>query len=152
MKKTLSLCAVLLTGAVMMACAQMNNRNKGAVIQELDKAAFIEKVVDYENNPQVWKYRGSKPAVIDFYATWCGPCKAMAPILEELSRQYADSVCFYKIDVDKQPELASLFGITSIPTFLFIPAEGDPRMTQGAMEKDSFDRIIREFLLKSPGR
>ena len=147
MKKVLLVWSVLLLGAAMTACAQISNRNKGSIV-ELDKAAFIEKIVDYENNPQQWKYQGGKPAIVDFYATWCGPCKAMAPVMEELAKQYADSVCFYKIDVDKQPELSSLFGITSIPTFLFIPVEGDPRMTQGAMEKENFDRIIKDFLLK----
>lgn len=85
--------------------------------------------------------------IIDFYATWCGPCKAIAPILEELAKEYAGKIVIYKIDTDKERELAAAFGISSIPTLLFIPAKGDPQVAQGALPKESLKRAIDEFLL-----
>lgn len=114
----------------------------------LTKAEFLSKVVNYESNPNEWKYLGDKPAIVDFYASWCGPCKTIAPILEELAAEYGDQIYIYKIDTEAEQELAAAFGIRSIPTLLFIPMEGEPQMAQGAMPKESFKQAIDTVLLK----
>lgn len=93
----------------------------------MTRADFLQKVADYERNPDTWHYLGDKPAVIDFYASWCGPCRALAPVLDELAAKYGEEIYVYKIDVDSEQELAAVFGIRSIPTLLFIPTEGNPR-------------------------
>lgn len=108
---------------------------------------FKDKVFNYDEASE-WQYNGSLPAIIDFYADWCGPCKAVAPILEELSEQYKDQLVIYKIDTDKETELSSLFGIQSIPTLLFIPMEGSPMMQRGAIPKNAFQQVIEERLLQ----
>lgn len=113
----------------------------------LTKAEFLKKVVDYEGNPTEWKYLGEKPAIIDFYASWCGPCKRVAPILDELAAEYDDKIDIYKIDTEQEQELAAAFGIRSIPTLLFVPMEGKPQMVQGAIGKADFEKIIQEVLL-----
>lgn len=115
---------------------------------ELTKADFLEKVMNYEKNPEKWEYLGDKPAIIDFYASWCGPCKALSPVLDELSEEYADQIHIYKINTEVELELASVFGIRSIPTMLFIPMEGAPQMAQGALPKDALVQAINEVLLK----
>src|SRR5690606_4576993 len=115
---------------------------------ELTKATFIEKVFNYENNPEVWKYIGDKPAIVDFYATWCGPCRITSPILSDLAAEYGEDIYVYKIDVDKEPELARLFGVRSIPMFLFIPMNEDPQVAVGALPKKSFKEAIDTFLPK----
>lgn len=117
------------------------------LVKHLTKAEFLQKVYNYEKNPEIWKYEGDKPAIIDFYATWCGPCKMVAPILEELAKEYDGKIVIYKIDTDKEKELASAFGIRSIPTLLFIPKSGDPQVSQGAMPKEGLKKAIDEFLL-----
>ena len=113
----------------------------------LTKAEFLKMVVDYEGNPTEWKYLGEKPAIIDFYASWCGPCKRVAPILDELAAEYGDKIDIYKIDTEQEQELAAAFGIRSIPTLLFVPMEGKPQMVQGAIGKADFEKIIQEVLL-----
>ena len=113
----------------------------------LTKAEFLKKVVDYEGNPTEWKYLGEKPAIIDFYASWCGPCKRVAPILDELAAEYGDKIDIYKIETEQEQELAAAFGIRSIPTLLFVPMEGKPQMVQGAIGKADFEKIIQEVLL-----
>ncbi len=115
---------------------------------ELNAAEFRKQIYDYEKNPTAWKYEGDLPAVIDFYATWCGPCKMMAPVMETLAGEYEGRVRIYKIDVDKEQRLAALFGVRSIPTFLFIPQSGDPQHAMGAMDISQMRRIIDEVLLK----
>jgi thioredoxin len=107
---------------------------------------FREKVFDYETE-QDWKYKGTLPAIIDFFAEWCGPCKAIAPILEELSIEYDDRLLIYKIDTDQEAELSSLFGIQSIPTLLFIPVEGSLMVQKGALPKNVLKQVIDERLL-----
>lgn len=114
----------------------------------LTKEEFLTKVMDFENNPTEWKYLGDKPAIIDFYADWCGPCKMIAPVLEELAAEYADDIYIYKIDTEREQELAAIFGIRSIPTLLFVPMGEAPQMAQGAMPKHAFKEAIENVLLK----
>ena len=126
------------------SCAQ--NEGKKAVVT-MNKAMFVEKIIDYENS-KGWDFKGDKPAIIDFYATWCGPCKQMTPILEELAQEYAGKVDVYKVNVDKEKELAALFAVQSIPFFVFIPKEGEPQTFSGAAGKAVFKEAIDSFLLK----
>lgn len=107
---------------------------------------FKEKIFDYENDKE-WKYRGKLPAIVDFYADWCGPCKQVAPILEELSNEYDGKIVIYKVDTEAEQDLAYLFQIQSIPTFLFIPVEGNPMIQPGAFPKNVFKQVIEEKLL-----
>jgi len=114
--------------------------------QHLTKKDFIEKIFDYENAKE-WKYNGTLPAIIDFYADWCGPCRSVAPALEELSDEYKGKVDIFKIDTEAEHELSEVFGIQSIPTFLFIPMQGAPMMQKGALPKKVFKEVIEERLL-----
>ena len=115
-------------------------------VSYLSTSDFKKKVMDYDAHPQEWVFAGSRPAVIDFYATWCRPCKMMSPVVEQLALKYAGKIDFYKVDIDKESELAAVFGIQSIPTFLFIPVKGNPSAQMGAMEKEEFEKIIKEKL------
>ena len=107
---------------------------------------FLARIFDYKNEKD-WKFKGNKPCVIDFYTTWCGPCKRLAPIMEEMSQKYCDQVVFYKADTERERELAYVFGINSIPQVLYIPVEGKPMLLKGLYPKDEIERIIDEFLL-----
>ena len=113
--------------------------------ENLTKETFLDKVFNYEENKE-WKFKGNKPAVIDFYADWCGPCKVVSPILEELSTDFDGKVDVYKVNTETQQELASVFGIRSIPSFLFIPTEGQPQMAMGALPKETFVKAFEETL------
>lgn len=123
-----------------------STEEKNTKMTHLTAATFKEKVFDYEKNKD-WKFEGDKPVIIDFYADWCGPCKMVAPVLEDLSKEYDGKIQIYKVDTDKEQELASVFGIRSIPSILFIPMEGKPQMTMGALPKESFVQAINEILL-----
>ena len=152
MKGLLSAFAVVLATT---ACAGNSGENKKSnestkednkmEVVALNKADFLKKVYNYEASPNDWKFEGSRPAIVDFYATWCGPCKVMHPILEELSKEYSGKVDIYQIDVDKEQDLAAAFGIRSIPTLLMIPMKEEPRIMQGAMPKDQLKKAIDEF-------
>ena len=106
---------------------------------------FKERVFNFEVNKE-WKYEGEIPCLIDFYADWCGPCKMVAPILEELSEEYKGKMHIYKVNTEAERELAAIFGIQSIPSLLFVPKEGQPQMAMGALPKDTFKRAIKEVL------
>ncbi|MEG2945976.1 MAG: thioredoxin [Bacteroidales bacterium] len=125
----------------------MEKENKMKTIH-LTKDEFLKKVANYEANPNEWKYLGDKPAIVDFYASWCGPCKMISPILEELAAEYDGEIYIYKIDTEKEQDLAAAFGIRSIPSLLFIPMNEQPQMAQGAMSKADFKKAINEVLLK----
>ena len=114
----------------------------------LTKSEFLSKVMNYEQNPKEWKYLGDKPCIIDFYADWCGPCKMVAPILEELAKEYDGEIYVYKIDTEKEQELAQAFGIRSIPSLLFVPMNEQPQMVMGALPKSEFKKAIDDILLK----
>ncbi len=118
----------------------------------LTKADFLAKVANYEQNPTEWKYLGDKPCIIDFYANWCGPCKMIAPILEELSEEYKDQIYIYKVNTEEEEELAAAFGIRSIPSVLFCPKDGTPQMAQGALPKTTFKQAINDVLLGVPAQ
>lgn len=115
-------------------------------MEKLTKQAFLEKVFNYEQNKD-WKYEGDLPCLIDFYADWCGPCKMVHPILEELSTEYKGKIKIYQIDTEAEQELAAAFGIRSIPSLLFCPADGQPQMAQGALPKATLKKAIEEILL-----
>ena len=115
---------------------------------QLTKAEFLKKVADFENNPTEWKYLGDKPAIIDFYATWCGPCKAVSPIMEELAEEYKDSIYIYKVDTEQEKELSDFFGIQSIPTLMFCPMNKAPQISVGGISKADLKKAIDEVLLK----
>jgi len=115
--------------------------------EHLTKQAFLEKVFNYEQNTE-WKFEGELPCLIDFYADWCGPCKMVAPVLEELSEEYKGKINIYKINTEQETELAGAFGIRSIPSILFVPKDGQPQMAMGALPKESFKQAIEDILLK----
>ena len=114
----------------------------------LTKAEFLTKVANYEANPQEWKYLGDRPAIIDFYADWCGPCKSIAPVLEELAAEYDGQIYIYKINTETEQELASALGIRRIPSLQFVPMNEAPQMAQGALPKTAFKEAIETVLLK----
>jgi len=119
---------------------------KRAMATNMDKAMFIEKVFDYENKKE-WDFQGELPCVIDFWAPWCGPCKMVGPVIEELSKEYEGKVNFYKINTDVEQELAGAFGIRSIPSLLFVPKDGQPKMAVGALPKESLKEAVEKELL-----
>lgn len=145
--KTALFAAALLLGFSAAAQNRDNTQKpKNMKAIELTTAEFKEQIFDFSASEE-WKYKGDLPAVIDFYATWCGPCKAMAPVMETLAGEYEGRVKVYKVDVDKEKRLAALFGIRSIPTFLFIPADGEPQHANGAMSIEQMRKIIDGTLL-----
>ncbi len=119
-------------------------------VVELTVADFRQRIFDYTSQGD-WAFLGSRPAIVDFYATWCGPCKRTAPILAGIAAKYKGKIDVYKVDIDKQEELARVFGITSIPALLFIPLTGQPQMSVGAMEKEDMERCVNEILFTSVG-
>ena len=121
--------------------------NTGEVVI-LNKDDFLKKVYDYKKNTDKWVYEDTIPCIIDFYADWCGPCKMVDPILKELAKEYKGKVRIYKINTDNEREIAIAFGVRSIPSYLFIPAKGNPQSAVGAQPREVFVRVIEEFLLK----
>jgi len=110
-------------------------------MEHLTKETFKEKIFNYEENTE-WKFEGKLPTIIDFYADWCGPCKMLAPVLEELSKEYEGKVDIFKINTEDEQELSAMFGIRSIPSILFIPVNGKPKMSTGALPKTTFKDVI----------
>ncbi len=125
--------------------AQTVISKRAKTMEHLNKDTFRTKVFDFETNKD-WKFSGELPCIIDFYADWCGPCKMVAPILEDLSREYAGKVNIYKVDTEQEQELAAMFGIRSIPSILFVPRDGKPQMAMGALPKESFKDAIKSVL------
>jgi len=162
--------ATILTAAALMfiiaSCSNTHQKNESAGAEltketnttnseinmaktiHLTRADFLAKVANYETNPEKWVYLGDKPCIIDFYADWCGPCKMVAPILEELAAEYEGEIYIYKVDTEAEQQLAADFGIRSIPSILFCPMGEAPQMAQGALPKDAFKQAINEVLLK----
>ena len=115
-------------------------------VGHITKADFLKKVYDFEKNPDEWKYLGSQPAIVDFYADWCGPCRQLSPVLDELAKEYSGKLTIYKVNVDNERGLATFFGIRSIPTLLFIPMKGKPQRSLGALSKTELKGIIKDVL------
>ena len=115
-------------------------------VVHITKADFLKKIYDIEKNPDEWKYLGSQPAIVDFYADWCGPCRQLSPVLDELAKEYSGKLTIYKVNVDNERGLATFFGIRSIPTLLFIPMKGKPQRSLGALSKTELKGIIKDVL------
>ena len=115
-------------------------------VVHITKADFLKKVYDFEKNPDEWKYLGSQPAIVDFYADWCGPCRQLSPVLDELAKEYSGKLTIYKVNVDNERGLATFFGIRSIPTLLFIPMKGKPQRSLGALSKTELKGITKDVL------
>ncbi len=115
------------------------------MVHHLTKETFLEKVFDYEKNKE-WKFEGNRPAIIDFYAEWCGPCKMIAPILDELSGEFDGKLDIYKVDTEAEQDLSAVFGIRSIPSMLFVPLKDKPQMSAGALPKESLKEVIKDVL------
>lgn len=166
MKKVGIFALAALFGFVSISCdstAAENNNNNGDTVRVdakstnpspedhkvivLDEAAFKEKVWNYEANPDEWEFKGDIPAVVDFYADWCGPCKKVAPIMEKLAKEYDGKIIIYKVNTDHNRELSSVFGIRSIPSILYIPLAGQPAMEAGAKSEAQYKATFEDFLL-----
>jgi thioredoxin len=164
--KKLSILFVFMLSITLISCSNVIGSNEGEEVKTTAQPAkeegsaegelkpeyltydtFLEKVWNFEENPQEWVYQGDVPCVIDFYADWCRPCKMVAPIMDDLAKEYDGKVKIYKIDVDKEKRLASVFQVRSIPAVLFSPLEGRPMMQAGALPKDQYIKIIEENLL-----
>ena len=115
------------------------------MVEHLTKETFLNKVFNYEKNKE-WKFEGEKPCVIDFYADWCQPCKMVAPVLDDLAKDFDGRIDVFKVNTEEEQELASAFGIRSIPSFLFVPADGQPQMAMGALPKETFVRAFKDVL------
>jgi thioredoxin 1 len=115
------------------------------MVAHLKKDDFLNKVFNFEKNKE-WKFEGDKPCIIDFYADWCGPCKIVSPVLEELAKDFEGKLDVYKVNTEEELELASAFGIRSIPSFLFVPSDGQPQMATGALPKETFIKAFRDVL------
>jgi len=116
-------------------------------MEHLTKQTFQEKVFNYDKNRE-WKFEGELPCIIDFYADWCQPCKMIAPVLEELAKEFEGKINIYKVNTEQEQELSAAFGIRSIPSILFCPADGQPQMAMGALPKETFRQAINDVLLK----
>lgn len=148
-KKILWMAFFALASFIPYACAHTSKEKKQEGKEEvvpMNNRMFIDKVFDYTTEKE-WKYNGTMPAVIDFYADWCGPCRRVAPIMRELAEEYKGKVIFYKVDTDKEKELAGSMGIQSLPTIVFIPVKGKPQVIVGAADKATFQKAINEVLL-----
>jgi thioredoxin len=156
MKRIINL-IFLFFAVVMLACGNTTSKQQNPVGAgkpvpgvgkpiQLDKQAFIKLVYDYEKNKDKWIYAGDKPCVIDFYADWCGPCKMIAPYLEEIAGKYSGKLYVYKVNVDEQQELSNYFGIQSIPAVLFCPMQGKPQMVMGAHPKEDFYSAVETII------
>ena len=137
---------VEMTGAVRADEEAAAKEKPTTKVVHITKADFLKKVYDFEKNPDEWKYLGSQPAIVDFYADWCGPCRQLSPVLDELAKEYSGKLTIYKVNVDNERGLASFFGIRSIPTLLFIPMKGKPQRSLGALSKTELKGIIKDVL------
>ena len=145
MRKTILLAMVILATAF---TANAQDKKEETKVKQLTYKEFTKKVWDFEKDPSTFVYKGKLPAVIDFYADWCGPCRRVAPIMEKLATEYDGKLLVYKINVDQEKDLASAFQVKSIPMVLFIPMEGQPMMQVGAMQEAEYKKVVEEHLIK----
>lgn len=151
MKRTFIL-AVITFSVLLINCKAENpsgnssNTLAGTTVVQLTNETFKKMIFNYDLNKE-WKYEGSKPAIIDFYADWCAPCRQLSPLVEEIAKEYAGKIIVYKVDTEKEKTLARNMGITGLPTLFFIPAKGDPRLSMGMLPKDNLVKAINEVLL-----
>jgi thioredoxin len=145
MRKTILLAMVILATAF---TANAQDKKEESKVKQLTYKEFTKKVWDFEKDPSTFVYKGKLPAVIDFYADWCGPCRRVAPIMEKLATEYDGKLLVYKINVDQEKDLASAFQVKSIPMVLFIPLEGQPMMQVGAMQEAEYKKVVEEHLIK----
>lgn len=138
--------SVEMTGAVRPDEETAAKEKPTTKVVHITKADFLKKVYDFEKNPDEWKYLGSQPAIVDFYADWCGPCRQLSPVLDELAKEYSGKLTIYKVNVDNERGLATFFGIRSIPTLLFIPMKGKPQRSLGALSKTELNGLIKDVL------
>lgn len=152
-----ALCLGLLVGGVLQTAAaqvlasgepSVPASQQASAIEHLTTAAFREKVYDYQASPKTFQYKGKQPAIVDFYADWCRPCRMLGPILEETAQAYKGKIKVYKVNIDKEPELAQVFGVQSIPLMLFIPLNGQPAVQPGLLQKEQLKQVVEDFLLK----
>ena len=142
--------SILFAMILMVVCLSSNAQDKkeDTKVKHLTYNEFLHKVWNFESSPETFKYKGKLPAVIDFYANWCGPCRRVAPIMEQLAKDYEGKLLVYKVNVDEEKKLASVFQVKSIPMVLFIPLEGQPMMQVGAMQEEKYRQIVEEQLIK----
>lgn len=133
---------------LLLTSVSVTAQNEESRVKHITYKEFLKEIWDFEKNPNDFVFKGKTATIVDFYADWCGPCRKVAPILERLADEYAGKLTVYKINVDKEKDLASAFRVSSIPTLLFIPLEGQPMMQAGAMSEQDFKKIIEERLLK----
>ena len=150
MKKILILLPVLIS---LCFCTQAQQPQRAATSSSsnvimIDKEAFLKNVYNFEKNPSQWVFEGNLPVIVNFYASWCPPCRAMAPVLEELATEYKGRIIIYKVDTEKSRDLASVFGIRSLPTTFFCPMNEQPQAVAGGMQKAQLREIIETILLK----
>jgi thioredoxin len=150
MKKIIALSIVLQAFLLNYSCASSpgdvkETHNNSAAVIHLTNEDFKKLIFNYETNKE-WKYAGTKPAIIDFYADWCAPCRQLSPVIEELAREYEGKIIVYKVDTEKEKLLSGNLGISGLPTLLFIPMKGDPQASMGALPKETLVKIINEVL------
>ena len=145
MRKTILLAMVILATAF---TANAQDKKEESKVKQLTYKEFTKKVWDFEKDPSTFVYKGKLPAVIDFYADWCGPCRRVAPIMEKLAEEYDGKLLVYKVNVDQEKELSAAFQVKSIPMVLFIPMEGQPMMQVGAMQEAEYKKVVEEHLIK----
>jgi len=145
MKKNILIALALVVGCITVNAQETKEESK---VKHLTYNEFLRKVWDFEKDPNTFKYKGKLPAIVDFYADWCGPCRRVAPIMEKLAEEYDGKLLIYKVNTQNETALANAFQIRSIPTVLFIPVEGQPMMQVGALPEEGFRQVIEEKLLK----
>ena len=145
MKKAILIALVIIATAMTANAQEKKNEPK---VKHLTYSEFLKKVWDFERNPTTFEYEGKLPAVIDFYADWCGPCRRVAPIMEQMAEDYEGKLLVYKVNVSEEKDLASVFQVRSIPMVLFIPVKGNPMMQVGALPESEYRETVEEFLIK----
>lgn len=145
MKKSILITMLILAVGI---TANAQEKKAESKVKHLTYKEFLNKVWDFEKDPNTFTYKGKVPAIVDFYADWCGPCRRVAPIMEKLAEEYDGQLLVYKVNVDQEKELAAAFQVKSIPMVLFIPKEGQPSMQVGAMQEEGYRQVIVERLLK----